>query len=96
MPDVGDVIRLTVGPVAHGGHFVGRLEGQVVFVRHGLPGEDVARGRSPTSVRRAATCAPTFVRWRRPHPSVSLLRANTPANVAVATSSMSTWRFSVS
>jgi tRNA/tmRNA/rRNA uracil-C5-methylase (TrmA/RlmC/RlmD family) len=28
-----------VGPVAHGGHCVARYEGQVVFVRHALPGE---------------------------------------------------------
>ncbi len=32
---------MTVGPVAHGGHFVARHEGRVVFVRHGLPGERV-------------------------------------------------------
>ena len=30
-----------VGPVAHGGHCVARVEGQVVFVRHALPGERV-------------------------------------------------------
>ncbi len=30
-----------VGPVAHGGHCVARLDGQVVFVRHALPGEQV-------------------------------------------------------
>ncbi|MGH3473467.1 MAG: class I SAM-dependent RNA methyltransferase [Aeromicrobium sp.] len=30
-----------VGPVAHGGHCVARLAGQVVFVRHTLPGERV-------------------------------------------------------
>ncbi|MBC9224896.1 TRAM domain-containing protein [Aeromicrobium sp. 636] len=30
-----------VGPVAHGGHCVARLDGQVVFVRHALPGEVV-------------------------------------------------------
>ncbi len=30
-----------VGPVAHGGHCVARLEGRVVFVRHALPGERV-------------------------------------------------------
>lgn len=30
-----------VGPVAHGGHCVARLDGQVVFVRHTLPGETV-------------------------------------------------------
>lgn len=30
-----------IGPVAHGGHCVARLDGQVVFVRHALPGEVV-------------------------------------------------------
>lgn len=30
-----------VGPVAHGGHCIARHEGQVVFVRHALPGERV-------------------------------------------------------
>ncbi len=35
------VLELTVGPVAHGGHCVARHEGQVVFVRHALPGERV-------------------------------------------------------
>ncbi len=30
-----------VGPVAHGGSCVARLDGQVVFVRHALPGERV-------------------------------------------------------
>jgi len=30
-----------VGPVAHGGHCVARHQGQVVFVRHTLPGERV-------------------------------------------------------
>jgi tRNA/tmRNA/rRNA uracil-C5-methylase (TrmA/RlmC/RlmD family) len=39
---IGDRIELTVGPVAPGGHFVARTgEGQVVFVRHALPGERV-------------------------------------------------------
>lgn len=30
-----------VGPVAHGGHCVARVDGRVVFVRHALPGERV-------------------------------------------------------
>jgi tRNA/tmRNA/rRNA uracil-C5-methylase (TrmA/RlmC/RlmD family) len=34
-------LELEVGPVAHGGHCVARHEGQVVFVRHALPGERV-------------------------------------------------------
>jgi tRNA/tmRNA/rRNA uracil-C5-methylase (TrmA/RlmC/RlmD family) len=38
---VGAVLELEVGPVAHGGHCVARYDGQVVFVRHALPGETV-------------------------------------------------------
>ncbi|HEY3501528.1 MAG TPA: TRAM domain-containing protein [Actinocatenispora sp.] len=40
-PAVGDVLRLDVERVAHGGHCVARYEGRVVFVRHTLPGERV-------------------------------------------------------
>ena len=35
------LIEVEVGPVAHGGHFVARYEGRVIFVRHALPGERV-------------------------------------------------------
>ena len=35
------LVELEVGPVAHGGHCVARLDGRVVFVRHTLPGERV-------------------------------------------------------
>jgi tRNA/tmRNA/rRNA uracil-C5-methylase (TrmA/RlmC/RlmD family) len=38
---VGEQLLLDVGAVAHGGHFVARHEGRVVFVRHALPGERV-------------------------------------------------------
>jgi tRNA/tmRNA/rRNA uracil-C5-methylase (TrmA/RlmC/RlmD family) len=38
---VGERFTVDVGPVAHGGHCVARHEGQVVFVRHALPGERV-------------------------------------------------------
>ena len=38
---VGAEWTVDVGPVAHGGHFVARHEGQVVFVRHALTGERV-------------------------------------------------------
>ena len=38
---VGDRVEVTVGPVAHGGHCVARHDGQVIFVRHSLPGERV-------------------------------------------------------
>lgn len=41
MTEVGDLFELAVGPVAHGGHCVARHEGQVIFVRHALPGERV-------------------------------------------------------
>lgn len=39
-PAIGDDI-VEVGPIAHGGHCVARLDGRVVFVRHALPGERV-------------------------------------------------------
>ncbi len=39
---VGERHTVTVGPVAHGGHCVARLDdGRVVFVRHAIPGERV-------------------------------------------------------
>ncbi|NHA69620.1 class I SAM-dependent RNA methyltransferase [Phycicoccus flavus] len=38
---VGDEVEVEVGAVAHGGHCVARHEGQVLFVRHALPGERV-------------------------------------------------------
>ncbi len=41
MTKVGDLLDLDIGPVAHGGHFVARHEGRVVFVRHTLPAERV-------------------------------------------------------
>ncbi|UPO78012.1 TRAM domain-containing protein [Arthrobacter sp. Helios] len=34
-------LELTIGAAAHGGHFVARHEGRVIFVRHALPGERV-------------------------------------------------------
>jgi tRNA/tmRNA/rRNA uracil-C5-methylase (TrmA/RlmC/RlmD family) len=40
----GDLVEVTVGPPAHGGHCVARVggpHGRVVFVRHALPGERV-------------------------------------------------------
>jgi tRNA/tmRNA/rRNA uracil-C5-methylase (TrmA/RlmC/RlmD family) len=38
---VGDRVTVEIERVAHGGHCVARHEGQVVFVRHALPGETV-------------------------------------------------------
>lgn len=38
---LGRTVEVEVGPVAHGGHCVSRVDGRVVFVRHALPGERV-------------------------------------------------------
>lgn len=47
---IGALLELEVGPVAHGGHCVARYDGQVVFVRHAIPGETVrARVTEQTS-----------------------------------------------
>ncbi len=41
-PQAGDIVGpVTIGPVAHGGHCVARVDGRVVFVRHAVPGEQV-------------------------------------------------------
>ena len=41
MSRVGERLELDLERIAHGGHVVGRHDGVVVFVRHGLPGERV-------------------------------------------------------
>ena len=51
---VGDVVELEIGPVAHGGHCVARHHGRVVFVRLALPGE-VVRVQI-TEVRKGSFC----------------------------------------
>ena len=38
---VGEILRVEIEKVAHGGHFIARYEGAVIFVRHGIPGEIV-------------------------------------------------------
>lgn len=38
---VGTEVEVVVGDVAHGGHCVARHDGQVIFLRHALPGERV-------------------------------------------------------
>ena len=35
------LLTVPVTTMAHGGHAVGRVDGQVVFVRHAIPGETV-------------------------------------------------------
>lgn len=39
--EIGQLIEVVIGPIAHGGHCVARHEGQVIFVRHALPNERV-------------------------------------------------------
>ncbi len=36
---IGDRFSVTIEKVAHGGHFIARHEGAVIFVRHAIPGE---------------------------------------------------------
>ncbi|MEY3973287.1 MAG: hypothetical protein RJA71_599, partial [Actinomycetota bacterium] len=37
---VGEQLSVTIEKVAHGGHFIARHEGAVIFVRHAIPGEE--------------------------------------------------------
>ena len=39
--EVGQKVRVTIEKVAHGGHFIARYEGAVIFVRHAIPSEEV-------------------------------------------------------
>ena len=36
---VGDILEVAIEKVAHGGHFIARHGGHVIFVRHAIPGE---------------------------------------------------------
>ena len=36
---VGETVDVEIEKVAHGGHFIARFEGAVIFVRHAIPGE---------------------------------------------------------
>jgi tRNA/tmRNA/rRNA uracil-C5-methylase (TrmA/RlmC/RlmD family) len=40
-PGEAELVELTIDAVAPGGHCVARIDGQIVFVRHALPGERV-------------------------------------------------------
>jgi tRNA/tmRNA/rRNA uracil-C5-methylase (TrmA/RlmC/RlmD family) len=37
--NIGDIVTLEIGKIAHGGHFIARHNNQVIFVRHGISGE---------------------------------------------------------
>jgi tRNA/tmRNA/rRNA uracil-C5-methylase (TrmA/RlmC/RlmD family) len=70
---IGDVVELTVDKVANGGFCIARHNGQVVFLRHGIPGEvvraeitdiskkflraDVVEVIKPSEHRTAAPCS---------------------------------------
>jgi len=36
---VGQIVEVEIGAIAHGGHFVARHNGQVIFVRHAITGD---------------------------------------------------------
>lgn len=38
---MGEIVRVEIEKVAHGGHFIARHQGAVIFVRHAIPGEIV-------------------------------------------------------
>jgi tRNA/tmRNA/rRNA uracil-C5-methylase (TrmA/RlmC/RlmD family) len=50
---VGDRITVEIGPIAHGGHFIARHKGQVVFVRYGIAGEEAVVEITSTSSKLA-------------------------------------------
>ncbi|MEY4232633.1 MAG: hypothetical protein RL144_833 [Actinomycetota bacterium] len=70
---IGDRIEVTIEKVAHGGHFIARHYGAVIFVRHAIPGEvctveltsigktfiraDVVSVKTPSDFRVTAPCA---------------------------------------
>lgn len=60
------VADLEIGPVAHGGHFVARHEGRVIFVRHALTGE-VVDARITSVNRRFARADAVAVHRASPH-----------------------------
>lgn len=37
--EIGDQVEVDISAIAHGGHCVARHDGQVIFVRHAIPGE---------------------------------------------------------
>ncbi|MGV9613936.1 TRAM domain-containing protein, partial [Nocardia xishanensis] len=62
----GRTFDLRLGPPGHGGFCVGRHEGRVVFVRHGLPGELVRA--TVTEDRGGSFCRADAVRILEPSP----------------------------
>ncbi|MCP2316041.1 tRNA/tmRNA/rRNA uracil-C5-methylase, TrmA/RlmC/RlmD family [Nocardia amikacinitolerans] len=62
----GQTFDVRLGPPGHGGFCVGRHEGRVVFVRHGLPGELVRA--TVTEDRGGSFCRADAVRILEPSP----------------------------
>lgn len=60
------VAGIEIGPVAHGGHFVARHQGQVIFVRHALP-DEVVDMRITAVTRRFARGDVVAVHKASPH-----------------------------
>jgi len=38
---IGEICTVEIEKAAHGGHFIARHEGAVIFIRHAIPGEIV-------------------------------------------------------
>ena len=88
---VGEEYEVEVGPVAHGGHCIARTdEGQVLFVRHALPGERVVarvtEGEEGSRFLRADAVRDP----RRPPRTASRRPARTPAPAGAAAATGST------
>ncbi|MET7769808.1 TRAM domain-containing protein [Nocardia sp. NPDC005366] len=62
----GEIFEVRLGPPGHGGFCVGRHDGRVVFVRHGLPGE-LARVRV-TEDRGGSFCRADAIEILEPSP----------------------------
>ncbi|MGA4668327.1 class I SAM-dependent RNA methyltransferase [Propionibacteriaceae bacterium Y1923] len=68
VPGPGTVVGpVEVGPVAHGGHCVARLDGRVIFVRHAIPGETVMVRLTDTAKAKFWRGDVAEVRDRSPH-----------------------------
>lgn len=59
---VGDRVEVEIGPIANGGHFVARHNGQVIFVRHAIEGETAIVEITSTSSKLARGDAVTIIK----------------------------------
>jgi len=84
----GRELTAEVGPVAHGGHCVSRVDGRVVFVRHALPGETVIA--RVTDDKGGAFCRADAIEVLHASPHRSRRRARSPRPVVAAGATGST------